>query len=81
MENTWKVVYKMLQVISAGLDHEVEIWLIPINNKLQDVQEEVKKKCFYFYKLKPFIKEYLMTMDKAIRNSINLIENSESWKN
>lgn len=77
MENTWKVVYKMLQVMSTGLDHEVEIWLIPINNKLQDVQEEVKKKCFYFYELKPFIKEYLMTMDKAIRNNINLIENSE----
>ncbi len=76
METTWKATYKMLQVTDAGLDHEDEIWPTPADDKLQDIWEEVKKKCPYFYELKPFIKERLTATDKAIKNSTDLIDSS-----
>ncbi len=76
METIWKVVYKMLQVTGAGLDHEDEIWPTLAEDKLQDIWEEVKKKCPYFYKLKPFVKESLTATDEAIGNDTDPIDSS-----
>lgn len=74
METTWKAAYKMLQVTGAGLDHEDEIWPTPEGDKLRDVWQEVKKKCPYFYELKPFVKERLTATDEAIGNSTDPID-------
>ncbi len=74
METTWKAAYKILQVTGAGLDHEDEIWPTPTGDKLWDVWQEVKKKCPYFYKLKPFVKERLIATDEAIGNSTDPID-------
>ena len=76
METTWKAAYKMLQVTGAGLDHEDEIWPTPAGDKLRDVWQEVKKKCPYFYELKPFVKERLTAIDEAIGNSTDPIDSS-----
>lgn len=59
---------KMLQVL-----HEVETWPTPAGDKLRDIWKEVKKKCPYFYELKPFVKERLTATDEAIRNSTELV--------
>ncbi len=74
METTWKAAYKILQVTGASLDHEDEIWPTPEGNKLRDIWEEVKKKCPYFYELKPFAKKRWMAIDEAIENSIDPID-------
>ncbi len=66
----------MLQVTGAGLDHEDEIWPTTEGDKLRDIWEEVKKKCLYFYELKPFVKERLTAKDKAVGNSKDLIDSS-----
>lgn len=74
METNWKVAYNMLQVTGAGLDHEDEIWPTPAGDKLRDVWQEMKKKCSYFYQLKPFVKERLTATDEAIENSTDPID-------
>ena len=40
----------------------------------------MKKKYFYFYELKPFVKEYLIATNDAIGNNINSIDSSEILK-
>lgn len=64
----------MLQVTDASLDHKDEIWPIPTSDKLRDICQKREKKCTYFYKLKPFIKECLIATDEVIGNSTDSID-------
>lgn len=63
------------------MDLKDEIWPTPVGDKLLDIREKIKKKCFYFYKLKFFIKEYWKALDKAIKNNADSINNWQIWKN
>lgn len=73
--------YKMLQVISTGLDHENEIWPIFAGDKLQNVWQEVKKKCSYLYEFKSFEKERLTATNEAIENGTGVIDSLGILKN
>ena len=66
----------MLHVTGAFQYHKDEIGPTLAGDKLRDIWEEVKKKCLYFYELKPFVKERLTAKDKAAGNSKDLIDSS-----
>ena len=46
-----------------------------------DIWQEVKIEYHYFYEFKPFIKKCLTAIDKAIRNSTDIINSSGILKN